>query len=173
MSLAYSVHVSDIFTCTCNSSLIEGCVPQTWKDANVVPIPKETPATITKLRHISLTALQAKICEGFVSKWVLEDICTSIGRNQYGSIQGSSTTHCLIELLDVLYRYTDKADRVGTLVVTDFSRAFDCVDHTLAIQRLHDLGVRSEITPSIDNFLTALHKRVQYLSALSEWETIS
>ncbi|XP_033638568.1 uncharacterized protein LOC117299218 [Asterias rubens] len=50
-----SIPVSDIF----NSSLVEGCVPQIWKDAIVVPIPKETPATITKLRPISLTALLA------------------------------------------------------------------------------------------------------------------
>ena len=57
--------------------------------------------------------------------------------------------------------------------MTDFSKAFDCVDHTLAIQRLHDLGVRSEIMPWIVNFLKARRQRVRYHSALSEWETIS
>ena len=139
----------------------------------IAPIPKETPATITKLRPISLTALLAKTCEGFISKWVLEDINKSIDRNQYGSIKGSSTTHCLIELLDVFYRGTGKADTVGTLVVTDFSKAFDCIDHTLAAQRLHELGVRGEIISWIVNFLTARRQRVRYHSALSEWETLS
>ena len=165
----FSAPVTDIF----NSSLVEGCVPQIWKDAIIAPIPKETPATITKLRPISLTALLAKTCEGFISKWVLEDIQKSIDRNQYGSIKGSSTTHCLIELLDVFYRGTDKADTVGTLVVTDFSKAFDCIDHTLAVQRLYELGVRGEIISWIVNFLTARRQRVRYHSALSEWETLS
>ena len=65
-----SIPVTDIL----NASLREGYVPQIFKDATVVPIPKELPATIANLRPISLTALLAKVCEGFVSKWVLEDI---------------------------------------------------------------------------------------------------
>ena len=156
-----------------NSSLAEGVVPQVWKDATVVPVPKEMPAQIAKLRPISLTALLAKVSERFVSRWVLDDLSSSIDRNQYGSIKGSSTTHCLVELLDVLYKGTDKLNSVGTLVVTDFSKAFDCVDHTLAIQKLYNLGVRSEVLPWIANFLTARRHRVQYQSALSEWEVLS
>ena len=165
----FSIPVADIF----NSSLKDGIVPQVWKDATIAPIPKETPATISKLRPISLTSLLAKVCEGFVAKWVLDDISSAIDRNQYGSIKGSSTSHCLIEILDVFYKGTDKGGTVGTLVVTDFSKAFDCIDHTLAIQRLYELGVRSELLPWIINFLTARRQRVQYHSALSEWETLS
>ncbi len=59
------VSVTDIF----NSSLWDGRVPQkVWKDANVAPIPKETPTTISKLRPISLTSHVAKVCEDFVSQ---------------------------------------------------------------------------------------------------------
>ena len=164
-----SIPVADIL----NASLREGYVPQIFKDATVVPIPKEMPATTAKLRPISLTALLAKVCERFVSKWVLEDIEDSIDRNQYGSIRGSSTTHCLIELLDVFYKGTDISNSVGTLVLTDFSKAFDCVDHTLAIQKLCTLGVRSEIIPWIADFLTSRRQRVQYRSALSNWELLT
>ena len=53
-------------------------VPQVWKDATIAPIPKETPATISKLRPISLTSLLAKVCEGFVANWVLDDISSAI-----------------------------------------------------------------------------------------------
>ncbi len=164
-----STPVTDIF----NSSLSEGIVPQAWKDATIAPVPKETPARIAKLRPISLTPLLAKVCEGFVSRWVLEDISSAIDRNQYGSIKGSSTSHCLIEILDVFFKGTDKSDTVGTLVVTDFSKAFDCIDHTLAIRRLYELGTRCEIIPWLANFLTARRQRVQYQSALSEWKTLS
>ena len=165
----FSTPVADIL----NASFAESYVPQIWKDATIVPIPKEMPATSAKLRPISLTALLAKVSESFVSRWIVDDISSSIDRNQYGSIKGSSTTHCMIELLDVLYKGTDKANTVGTLVVTDFSKAFDCVDHTLAIQKLYNLGVRSELIPWIANFLTSRRHRVQYQSALSEWETLS
>ena len=164
-----SIPVTDIF----NASLREGRVPQVWKDANIAPIPKENPATISKLRPISLTPILAKVCEEFVSQWALDDMSHAIDRHQYGSIKGSSTTHCLIELLDVFYRGTDKCNTVGCLVVTDFSKAFDCVDHTLAIQSLCELGVRSEIIPWIADFLTARRQRVKYQSAISEWQTLT
>ena len=107
---------------------------------NHCPSALETTAKISKLRQISLTFLLAKVCEGFATDWVLVDISRSIDRNQYGSINGSSTSHFLIELLDVFYKGTDKGNTVGTLVVTDFSKVFDCIDHTLAIQRLYELG---------------------------------
>ena len=90
-------------------------------------------ATITKPRTTFLTALLAKVSEGFVCRWVLEDTKGSFDRNQYGSIKGSSTTHYLIEVLDVFYKGTDKPNAVGTLIVTGSSKAFNCVDHTLAI----------------------------------------
>ncbi|XP_072048561.1 uncharacterized protein [Amphiura filiformis] len=91
----------------------------------------------------------------------------------YGSIKGSSTTHCLIELLDIFYKGTDKCNSIGCLVVIDFSMAFDCVDHTLAIQSLCDLGVRGEIIPWIADFLTSRRQRVRYHSATSDWQTLS
>ncbi|XP_072022450.1 uncharacterized protein [Amphiura filiformis] len=165
----FSIPVTDIF----NSSLKEGKIPQVWKDATIAPIPNEMPATISKLRPISLTAHLAKVCEEFVSEWALDDMFHSIDRHQYGSIKGSSTTHCLIELLDIFYKGTDKCNSIGCLVVTDFSKAFDCVDHTLAIQSLCDLGVRGEIIPWIADFLTSRRQRVRYHSATSDWQTLS
>ena len=149
---------------------VEGYVREIFKDATVVKIPKYMSSTIAKLRPISITA---KVCEGFVSKWVLEDIEDSTDRNQYESFRGSSTTHCLIELIDVFYEGTDISNSAGTLVVTDFSKAFDCVNYTLAIQKLYTLGVRSEFIPWMADFLTSRRQRVQYRSALSDWELLA
>ena len=61
---------------------------------------------------------------------------------------------------------------MGSLVGTDFSKAFDCVDHTLAIKSLYFLGVRAEIIPWIADFLTS-RQRVQYQSATSARETVT
>ena len=58
-------------------------------------------------------------------------------------------------------------------MLTDFSKAFDCVDYTLAIQKLCTLGVRSEIIPWIADFLTSRRQRVQYHSALFNWELLT
>lgn len=53
----------------------ETCIiPNSWKHAQIVPIPKKTTPTITDLRPIALTSYFAKICESFIVKWLLEDI---------------------------------------------------------------------------------------------------
>ncbi|XP_066296186.1 uncharacterized protein [Branchiostoma lanceolatum] len=43
-----------------NTSLCGGVVPDVWKDADVIPVPKEMPPSLSKLRPISLTSVFAK-----------------------------------------------------------------------------------------------------------------
>ena len=86
-----------------NHSYMEGVVPPQWKRAVVVPIPKEKPARWDKLRPVSLTDHFAKVAEGFMAKWLLEDIDSKIDPNQYGNRKGVSTTHYLLKLMDTLH----------------------------------------------------------------------
>ena len=51
-----SIPVTDII----NTSFSQGIVPVQWKQAKIVPIPKQFPPTLDKLRPISLTPLLAK-----------------------------------------------------------------------------------------------------------------
>ena len=62
---------------------------------------------------------------------------------------------------------------VDSLMVTDFAKAFDCNDYTLAIKNLLDLAVGYESIPWITDFLTSRRQRVQYQSALFEWKMLS
>ena len=81
--------VSRIF----NISLSSGLVPSMWKDAIIIPVPKSQYATCEdEVRPISLTACLSKILEDFVVKWMIEDI---------GSFQGTSTTFCLTDMINI------------------------------------------------------------------------
>ncbi|XP_066300008.1 uncharacterized protein [Branchiostoma lanceolatum] len=164
-----STPVSDIF----NSSLQEGTVPSVWKMADVVPVPKEKPPRLEKLRPISLTPIFAKVCEGFVTEWCLSDILPTIDPRQYGSLKGKSTTHYLTSLTHHLASTTDKPGYCNTLVLTDFTRAFDRVHHLTAVAKLLDLGVRRSIIPWVCAFLSNRQQRVKYQQVLSEWETLT
>ncbi|KAI8513803.1 hypothetical protein Bbelb_081270 [Branchiostoma belcheri] len=161
--------LTDIF----NVSLREGVVPTQWKEAIVAPIPKQLPAVVNKLRPISLTAIFAKICEGLVAKWVTADIWSQIDRRQFGSIKRSSTTHCLVSLTHFLYQGAEASGNIGRVVLTDFTKAFDTVNHQLAICRLLGMGTRVSILPWIVSFLTGRRQRVRYGSSVSDWETLS
>ena len=92
-----------------NASIQQQHVPAVWKDAEVIPIPKiSVPADITTdLRPISLTPTLSKICESFVSDWLINSIKNKIDKRQFGSLKNSSTTHNLISLVHHLLKETD------------------------------------------------------------------
>ena len=117
--------------------------------------PRLTPPSVDKLRPISLTNHFAKIAEGFIVQWVLQDITPKLDPCQFGNRKILSTNHYLINMLHLLYEHGDKPKSTSTVIVTDFTKAFDRIDHTLAITKLIDLDVRSSIIPWIADFLTA------------------
>ncbi|CAH1248620.1 Hypp8312 [Branchiostoma lanceolatum] len=158
-----STPIANIF----NASLHEGKVLQAWKEALVVPIPKSHPPIIDQLRPVSLTSLIAKVCEGFVASWVLQNIENSISPSQFGCRKGRSTTHCLVSLANQLFKAADKRGTSSTWVLTDFSQAFDLVDHTTAICHLLELGVRPEIIPWVASFHTDRSQTTRYQGAIS------
>ncbi|KAI8487943.1 hypothetical protein Bbelb_343910 [Branchiostoma belcheri] len=158
-----------------NTSLTEGFVPQEWKDAVVVPLPKTQPPSVEKLRPVSLTSQLAKVAEAFVCKWLLQDITPNLDPQQFGGtgLKGRSTTHYLVSLVDHLSKESDKPGNISTMVMTDFSKAFDRIDHTVAICKLIKLGARTCIIPWICDFMSARRQRVRYSGELSEWETLT
>eukprot|EP00057_Strongylocentrotus_purpuratus_P010304 XP_011664778.1 PREDICTED: RNA-directed DNA polymerase from mobile element jockey-like [Strongylocentrotus purpuratus] len=163
-----SIPLAHIFS----TSLAEGVVPKMWKRAVVVPVPKTTPACIDKLRPISLTDSFAKVFEGFVSKWLMQYIGSQLDNKQFGNIKGLSTTHCLVDLLHCLYQHAEKSKAVSTLVMTDFRKAFDRIDHTIAIQKMISFGVKPTLIRWIADFLTERTQCVRYRGVTSEWVTM-
>ena len=158
-----SVPLTDIL----NLSFAEGIVPTQWKKGIVVPIPKQSPPSLDKLRPVSLTSIFAKIAEGFVSRWVLDDIGHAIDTRQFGNVPGVSTNHYLLNLIHYLHIGAEEGGNVGTVVLTDFSKAFDLVNHTILITKMIDLGVRSSIVPWLCNFLQNRQQCVRLNKTLS------
>ena len=160
--------LANIFNC----SLGEGIVPEIWKKAFVVPVPKTHPPSLDSLRPISLTCIFAKIFEDFVVDWILSDIRLTIDNHQFGSLKGSSTTHCLVRLLDDIHTVLDKPQNSAVVIATDFSKAFDRVDHNIVINKFIQLGVRTSLIPWIASFLSNRLQAVRYNGVLSTWETL-
>ena len=119
-------------------------------------------------RSISLTSIFAKVCEGIVRDWCLKDILPNLDPRQFGSLQGCSTVHYLTSLIHNILKAADKPGYVTTLVLTDFSRAFDYVHHQTAICKLIDLGDRLSIVPWVSSFLSGRRQRVRYQGVVSD-----
>ena len=79
-----------------NSSYREGRLPPSWKETDVVLVPKQKPVQdINKhLRPISLTPILSKIAEEYiVESYVKPAVLQKIDPQQFGTIPKSSTTH--------------------------------------------------------------------------------
>ena len=84
-----------------NSSFHESRLPPSWKEADVVPVPKQRPINdINKhLRPISLTPILSKLAEDhIVEKYVKPAVLQRIDPRQFGTIPKSSTTHALVNM---------------------------------------------------------------------------
>eukprot|EP00057_Strongylocentrotus_purpuratus_P014188 XP_011668662.1 PREDICTED: RNA-directed DNA polymerase from mobile element jockey-like [Strongylocentrotus purpuratus] len=151
-----------------NTSYREGKVPSQWKRSIVVPVPKKSPPTIDQLRPISLTDHFAKLAELFIYRQLLADIEPNIDPQQYGSRRGNSTAHYLVNLLHFLHTNADRLQTVSTIVVTDFSKAFDLiVNHNIAINKLFTMGARPSLLPWISSFLHGRQQMTRYNGVLS------
>ena len=121
-----------------NSSLRDGWIPDIWKAADIVPLPKVNPPTKldTDLRPISLTSVLSKCLEKFISSWIMDTAREQIDIHQYGSMQGSSTVHALVNMI---HRWQEALDSPGNLVhilFLDFRKAFNLVDHTVLMTKM-------------------------------------
>ncbi len=84
-----------------NTSLTTSEFPDIWKDALITPIPKAPPVSCAdELRPISLTASLFKILEDFVVQWMIDDVKHKIDPKQFGCLKGTSTSFCLIDMVN-------------------------------------------------------------------------
>ena len=80
-----------------------------------------------------------------------------------------STNHYLTNLVHYIHLGAEKGGNVGTVVLTDFSKAFDLVNHTILISKIIDLGVLRNIVPWICDFLHNRQQCVRFNKTLSNY----
>jgi DNA-binding transcriptional regulator of glucitol operon len=108
-----------------------------------------------------------------MAKWLLEDIDINIDHNQYGNRKGVATTHYLLKLMDTLHMNADRPGHASTVVITDFSKAFDLVDHNILMQKFISMGVRPSVVTWIASFLDGRQQCVRYRGCTSEWKQLN
>ena len=69
--------------------------------------------------------------------------------------------------------HAEKPSSISRIVITDFSKAFDRVDHNVAIPKLIKMGARPAIIPWICSFLSRRSQCVRYKDSISPWLDLS
>ena len=137
----FAFELAPVVTDNYNASLVQGFIPYQIKESVVTPLPKcSSPKCIKNdLRPITLTSQIAKIFEGFMLAPLFNQVIDRIDLKQF-ALPGRSTTHALVYLLHCILEALDNSHCYARILFTDFSKAFDLVDHSVLVSELRDLG---------------------------------
>ena len=100
------------------------------------------------LRPISLTPLLSKVAEEFV---VIKHLKPAILKVV---IPGSSTNQALIKMIHKWSETTDGARASVRIVLVDYQKALDYVDHTIVLSKLKSLEIPDSTVSWIADFLS-------------------
>ena len=147
-----------------NSSFLEGKVPSMWKIANIAPLPKaqDIEDFNKDLRPIALTSTLSKIAEEYTIQNELKPkLLNVIDPNQFGFIPGSSTKFARISMLHKWLTATDGTSSTVRVILLDFKKAFDLVDHNILVAKLYSYGIKPTVLNWIVDFLRNRYQRVK------------
>ena len=99
-------------------------------------------------------------CGGSIIE-TIETIEGEIDAKKFGSISRTSTTDVLVELVHVWYKATDKLNSYVRVVMLDFSKAFDLINHHLLLDKLQSYGLPAHILRWMATFLLDRAQRVK------------
>jgi hypothetical protein len=109
-------------------------------------------------------------CEKFVVKWLWENgLKKPMDRDQFGGLPGNSIAHYLIEVTNFILFNQDISKPIQTIMLlVDFSKGFNRMDHTIIIQTLFSLGIPGWLLNIVASYLENRKLQVRYKGETSE-----
>ena len=149
---------SDIFASfiykTFNNIVVSSTFPGAHKLAHITPaFKKGSKNSKENYRPISILPNISKIYERCMYKQMSDYLGNFFSKFQCGFRQGISAQHCLLAMIEKWKNSVDKGKTFGALL-TDLSKAFDCLPHTLIITKLNAYGFSLFASKLICNYLS-------------------
>ena len=136
-----------------NRSLEVGEFPSGMQLENVTPVHKKSSQYDKgNFRPVSILRNLSKVFERCLHKQISDFFDTILSKYQYGFRKGHGAQHCLITLLEKRRESIDRGLEFGILL-TDLSKAFDCLPHDLFIAKLFVYGFDDKALRFIYDYL--------------------
>ena len=130
--------------------------PATWRTSTLIPIlkPSKLPSDPTSYRPISLTSCASKLFERMVNRRIRVHLESNslLSPCQNGFRPDHSTADGVVQIInDIQCAFQSRQYTVA--VFLDFKAAFDKVNKTALLIKLHQMGFRGRIADYLRNFL--------------------
>lgn len=163
-----SCYIVDPLLTIFNRSLKEGYFPSNWKTSNITPIFKNGDRSkVENYRGISMLSVIPKLFEKLVTEQIVEFLVGKINEHQHGFHQGRSTTSNLSYYVSNLLLGMEHNKQVDA-IYTDFSKAFDKVNHDILEIKLTKIGIRGDLLKWLKSYLSERTQKVKVNGFLSE-----
>lgn len=143
-------------------SLQTGRLPADWVKANVTPVFKKgDKSTAANYRPISLTCILCKVLEHILASNITKHLDEQgiMYDLQHGFREKRSCETQLVMMVEDLARNANVGKQTD-IILLDFSKAFDKVNHSKLLWKLHQYGIRGQVLGWIRAFLGSRSQRV-------------
>ena len=146
--------------------------PTNIKNANITPVHKKDSRNIeSNYRPVSILSNISKIYERCLYNQISDFFEEKFSNYQCGFRKGFSAQHCLLVMIEKWRKSLDKGGSFGALL-TDLSKAFDCLPHDLLVAKLYAYGFDLKSVTLLHSYLTGRKQRVKIDHIYSCWEEI-
>lgn len=136
--------------------------PSRWKVSKICPILKKGDTSMVEnYRPVALLSTPAKIFERLLYERILAHVKPFLTLRQHGFMHKRSTATNLLEITESISRSINSNSQLD-VVYTDFSKAFDSVDHDILLFKLHELGFSTQALRFFVSYLSGRQQLVVF-----------
>ena len=168
-------HIADDITFICNHSIRNSSFPNKWKEAKVSPLHKNGPLEdVNNYRPISILPVLSKVLEKHVhdSFSYYLNKHNLLHKTQSGFRSKHSCETALGHMIDSWLNAIDDGKMVGVVLV-DFKKAFDLVDHQILLSKLKLYGIQNEALIWFNSYLSQRRQQVVINNSKSDFKPVS
>ena len=155
-----------------NESMNSSKFPLSFKLANITPVFKnESRNHKNNYRPVSILPLISKVFGKIMNNRLSIYFEEILSKFQCGFRKGFSTQCCLLLMLEKWKGAVDNNQVFGALL-TDLSKAFDCISHDLLIAKLNAYGLSLSALKLVHSYLQNRKQRTKIRSSYCLWEEI-
>ena len=143
--------------------------PQDWKRSIFIPIPKKGNAKeCSDYRTIALISHPSKVMLKILQARLQQYVNYELPDVQAGLRKGRRTRDQIANILWIIKK-TRELQKNIYFCFTDYTKAFDCVDHNKLWRILHKMGIPGHLTCLLRNLYASQEARVRTGHGTTDW----